>query len=492
MKTFQRKEKGVILITVVILMVILFMLSGAITAMIFPEFFFLRRHSAGIASFHLADAGIKEAMFRIEQYGNFNGFTGSLAPAWPPNSPAYGTYTVAIAPDPGNNNDILQLYYITSTAQLNNRPGTTHTVYAVLESSTSFARYLYFTDRELMRFTGSRIWFIMGDQLDGPVHSNDQFSVDWSRYYSYPPIFQNKLTTAQNSINYYPRSPQNENEYKEIFKNGTDGFELGAGRISFPPPTDAQRIAALGGMLEPSSNGVYLPNNGAMVTGGVYVRGEITDMNLKVDGNGNQDIEIKQTVGHATRKTTVTLNPTFNTTTIKYHWSGQTTTYQGIINGVVYSKGDVDSLQGTVGSKLTLVTDPNYSVDIKGHIRYKDDPRTNPSATNVFGIVSGDIVVDRNAPSNLEIDASLLAGNPSGNGSFYYEGYNQGGPKGNLTVLGGLAQQVRGPVGTFYVGGGIATGYRKNYIYDTRLGLYPPPFYPTTGKLRIRFWEDRK
>ncbi|MCL5774549.1 MAG: hypothetical protein M1536_09295 [Firmicutes bacterium] len=496
MNNVIRNKKGIVLITVIIFMVILFMLSGAITTLVFPEFFFLKKHSAEIAAFHLADAGIKEAMYRMEQNKDFSNFTGTLAPAWPPNSPAYGTYSVTIAPDPGNNNDIVQIYYITSVARLNNRPGTNHTVYAIVDTSTSFAKYLYFSDQEIMAGSGTHNVFNMGDQLNGPVFSNDQFYINWTNYQGNPPIFQTKLDSARTSINYIPDAPQNESGYKKIFKNGSQGFELGVGKITFPPPNNAQITAALGGMQTPTSQGVYLPNNGSSVSGGIYVMGDLENLNFKVDGNGNQTIEFYQEEehGHATRKTTVTLNPASNTTTIQYNWKGQTATYQGIINGVIFTNGDVGvaSVGGTIGSRLTLVTPPNNEVEIKGHIRYKDDPRTNPNATNVLGIVSGNIIIDDNAPANLEVDAVMLAGNPSGNGSFYYGNWDRRGPKGNLTIFGGLATQQSGPVGTYNPDGSVITGYKKIYNYDTRLSLFPPPYYPTTGKLRIRFWKDLK
>jgi hypothetical protein len=49
---------------------------------------------------------------------------------------------------------------------------------------------------------------------------------------------------------------------------------------------------------------------------------------------------------------------------------------------------------------------------------------------------------------------------------------------GTLTIFGSLAQNFRGPVGT--VGG--ASGFLKNYNYDTSLQtLFPPFFIPPNG-----------
>jgi hypothetical protein len=60
--------------------------------------------------------------------------------------------------------------------------------------------------------------------------------------------------------------------------------------------------------------------------------------------------------------------------------------------------------------------------------------------------------------------------------SFIVQNYRVGSPKGILTVNGAIAQQFRGPVGTFS-GSSTATGYEKNYTYDQRLKYLSPPHF---------------
>ena len=75
--------------------------------------------------------------------------------------------------------------------------------------------------------------------------------------------------------------------------------------------------------------------------------------------------------------------------------------------------------------------------------------------------------------------------------SFTVEDWNQGPPKGTLTVLGGIIQDYRGPVGTFNPSTNTkVSGYTKNYQYDARLMTNPPPFYPTTGDYVIVSWQE--
>ena len=81
----------------------------------------------------------------------------------------------------------------------------------------------------------------------------------------------------------------------------------------------------------------------------------------------------------------------------------------------------------------------------------------------------------RTAPArsrNLRIDAAILAIQHS----FIVDHYNCGGPLGNLTVNGAIAQKFRGAVGTF---SGSTAGLRlpKHYNYDDRLRYISPPHF---------------
>ena len=46
----------------------------------------------------------------------------------------------------------------------------------------------------------------------------------------------------------------------------------------------------------------------------------------------------------------------------------------------------------------------------------------------------------------------------------------------NLFVFGGIVQESRGPVGS--QGSGSHRGFVKDYKYDQRYALAPPPYYP--------------
>lgn len=108
-----------------------------------------------------------------------------------------------------------------------------------------------------------------------------------------------------------------------------------------------------------------------------------------------------------------------------------------------------------------------------------------------MGLVARDVIIDDNAPTDLTIDAVVLAGGRNTtSGSFYVNNYSSKQPTGTLHLLGGLIQKKRGPVGTFSSSTGqINSGYAKDYRYDPRLADDPPPFYPTTGTFERLSWR---
>jgi Tfp pilus assembly protein PilX len=82
---------------------------------------------------------------------------------------------------------------------------------------------------------------------------------------------------------------------------------------------------------------------------------------------------------------------------------------------------------------------------------------------------------------DLEIDAAILAIAHS----FIVDHYDCGASLGTLTVNGSISQQFRGPVGTT---GSPGTGYLKDYTYDDRLRYMEPPHFlePVKSSWRIQ------
>lgn len=127
----------------------------------------------------------------------------------------------------------------------------------------SFAKYAYFTDNE-----GGNIWFAGGDEIFGPVHSNDQIKIHDTGAW-----FHDDVTTALDVL--YPG-------------NGTfdRGYEEYVEPIPMPDNTDLARLSALATAghtnFTPPSTG--LPAD-------VEMRIEFVAIDLNADGDAIDDDE---------------------------------------------------------------------------------------------------------------------------------------------------------------------------------------------------------
>jgi len=471
---------------IMIFVVVLLLLGAGIAALAFPEFFFINRHAAQAAALHLADAGVKEAIYRMET-GNFDNFNSNLTPDLPCEGPSFGNFRVAVTADAGNASDSLVIYRITSEGSLNSHPNITKTIEAVVQGD-SFAKYSSFTGQETLGNSTEKCWFRTGDVVEGPVHSNGEISVYWDQNVSGQPIFLSQVTTSD-SFSYSPENPLSENDYRKIFLNGSTGFELNVAPISYPTDVTPLKLASLGAISEPNNNGVYLSIAGGIISGGIFLQGDINQVRFSVDASNNQVITINQSESI----TIIALNQNNNTTTYTAP-NGTVTTYNGLPNGVIFGTGHIADLSGIINSRITLVTDnknTNNFVNITNDLVYAQDPRTHPEYTACLGIVAPDITIDDNAPSEININAAIMASDTTGShGSFSVKNYSSIPVKGHINLLGGVIQHWRGAVGTTWLNdGSIRSGYLKNYHQDIRFQFNPPPYFPTTGKYTVRFWK---
>ena len=169
-------------------------------------------------------------------------------------------------------------------------------------------------------------------------------------------------------------------------------------------------------------------------------------------------------------------------------WSDWIDVYIPDTNGIAWFDEPVH-VSGVLDGQLTIGSAVDIYID--DDITYEDStPENGPDlgSDDVLGLVSaGNIIVARTAANqnDVVIHAHMLALDTS----FTAEDYDEGYPRGTLTLYGGFAQQTQGAVGTFgsY---GIRTGYQKDYHYDMNLLGHSPPGYPGTGKYFLTLWEE--
>jgi hypothetical protein len=287
------------------------------------------------------------------------------------------------------------------------------------------------------------IYFKSGEQFNGHVHADDKL------YFTGDPVFFAPVTSGAST-------------YGGSIADVTfhDGFDLNASEGSM---ADVDFNSSSSSSLKniASVNGLVLQGHTTITFNGSSVR--ITNSR---DGYSNYNYTPSAEGIIYVRTAT----------------SGSNSTKAGR----VYLQG------GTVAGRLTIVTEEDTY--IRGHIDYATDPVSNPTSTDALGIISRDDVwVDTSAPNNLRIDAAIMAtGQAGSDGSFGVINYYSGSPRGNLNVLGGIIQDVRGAVGTFS-GSATVTGYAKNYSFDPRFLDNPPPYFPAvSGKLEYSNWQEGK
>jgi len=209
-----------------------------------------------------------------------------------------------------------------------------------------------------------------------------------------------------------------------------------------------------------------------------------------------------------------TLYLTFAGDSLKYRFNYKdqpTTVYTKDFapNGVIFASGATIRLQGTVGGNVTVGSSTTTTAITKGKgkkkkttyvetggniyldddIVYKNDPNSNPNATDMLGIVAEQnvFVTDNNANSkDIHIQAAIFAQK----GGFGAENYASRPPSGSIVLNGGITQNTRLAVGTFNWSGKIVSGFSKSYHYDNRLMISSPPFFPDTGSLEIVSWYE--
>ncbi len=484
-------RNGSVLVTTLVSLLFVFTFGSAILALSLNGLSSTRRIRANTKAFNLAESGLERATRWFKEQASPPSYSTPFQPIGGVQSSTDGQYLVTAYPDANNSGAVLKKYVLIGEGT---NDGRTESIKLVIRQ-TSFGKYAYFTDRETSSVSGGRIWFFSGDRIRGPAHSNNNNGSEFQINYgaSPGPIFEGMVTSSGNFINYAPTNPTTEAQFSQIYRAGSRGYELGVDDIPLPNSSDVQKDAAWGANgAYPTVTGVYTPPGG-----GIYIKGNST-VQLLVDGGGRQQFRVVQ----GANTTTLTIDKAANVM-YKSVNGGATTVAGSAGSGVLYSADNITALSGTIANNVvsggtevlhrnsyTIATDVNAGRTITVTNPIVHQSAYNPAqATNspgnllpgTLGLIARNVTIGPSAPTNMEIDAVILAGSQTTtDGSFGVSNYNTKTPTGNLKVVGGIIQKARGPVGTLS-GSTLATGYAKDYYYDARMADNPPPFFPTTG-----------
>jgi hypothetical protein len=291
---------------------------------------------------------------------------------------------------------------------------------------SSFSKFAYFSNIE------GGIYWITGDTVWGPFHTQQKLTVAGS------PVFYGKVT-AKNGLTKNPSSS------KPKFYGG---FQKG---VSIDLPANLNPLVT------------------AAQSGGAYFNNQ--DLWLEFHANG----KVTYRVGSATATPTTVDISTFAP------------------NGVIMANNGNMRIKGKVSGKVTISATGSSgaakgNVYVDSSVTYVNNPMSGAS-NDLLGIVADNNVIitdNANNSGNVNLHATIF----SRSGGLTAQNYNSRPAGGTLTVLGGIQQYQRGPVGTFSGSGTIASGFQKNYRYDERLYVDTPPFFPTTGSYEVLSWYE--
>jgi hypothetical protein len=294
--------------------------------------------------------------------------------------------------------------------------------------------------------------FITGDTLAGPVRSNDEFLFCGS------PTFgragKNDLLQSQSTSAFYRACGSGAsptlNSTPQTKVNGLvmppDNTTLKThADCVFTGPT---HITINGSSVTITQNGTNVSSTcGSLTNGVIYVQNGTCSNNFTASerypsGSGCGDVYVHSGTGSNAAGIDLTIAADNDV----------------IIDGSILRKTGTAAAIGLIANNFVRVYHP-VSLDWHGNC----SGNTTPSSGENAGV--GPL-------TNPEIDAAIL----SLKHGFIVDNWDCGDPLGTLKVVGAIAQEYRGTVGTFN-STGVQSGYLKNYVYDDALRYHDPPFF---------------
>ena len=324
------------------------------------------------------------------------------------------------------------------------------------------------------------IVFGSGDQINGPLHTNDTLKT--SSTVAGWPRFIGPVSTENPTAPYFDRTGS-----MPTFAEGIQA----RGHIGMPSSNSSLRAEAdTNGCVYTGPTRIWLTGNGKMrvlspltkstrpgcapTTGGdmalppdgiIYVQGvpsSTSDPNYGTDcdqGNFYPNLNAGAPSGP-------TIRP-----------SGDITVY-GCRDGDVFIQGSLrGQLTVAAGNRIIVTDDLTYATAVA-----PDFNSVPPTSPDVLGLIPNNSVeiyhpVNANGDNlsgsvnDVKLNAAMLALKHS----VTVQNYSEGDPLGSFTILGAMAQKCRGAVGT--ARGGGRTGYTKAYVYDARFRAISPPYF---------------
>lgn len=338
----QRRGSSILLLSMICLMLML-LISATLYNLLPVEMHAANRNYMDSQGHYVARAGIQETMAWLEtkmekfqatgkeedlpDYKQGSSFTSiddfvAKANARRPFENKGWSYKLELTPFQDQlsdfNNLDPKLFSLRSTSYFDGRPVRTVDVLLKQKTFAMFALLNSDSENKMNMLVTNEPSFM------GPVHTNSYYAFianhfQWDRetHNSKDAFFQDVVTHSKTfdsapvygdnnewvgGAPYDENGPKN-NRYNEVFKNGRNDLRL-KNHIDLPTNTDNILAQTYPDTL-PTTQGVHLFNDAGKVKGGVYVKGNVTRMQMALDVHGNQQINVMQ---QSTGKTTTTVN----------------------------------------------------------------------------------------------------------------------------------------------------------------------------------------
>jgi hypothetical protein len=366
-----------------------------------------------------------------------------------------GTYS-AVYSDTGTNWTRTKLMLVTSAYAASGET-VRDTVRAAFRY-TMFSRYGWFTDKEnngyfapdgsTGPYYGADDWKITGDSVFGYAHTNAHFNLAGRPYFD-------KKVTATNAANLLTL-----NGVKDPFYN--EGYEWGV-----TVQRDSANISTLKTYVNAGSPLTTLMQN--------------NDVGMQFLNTGDVHVKIPWNSG-ALKDTTLPAS------------SLSTTSVVGVLGGDLHISGTysgqltVAAFRGTSGAATN-----KGNVWIDDDVVAKTDPRTNPTSTDMLGIVAermgyiSQTLATGTTTKVINIEAAIYCHD----GEFTAQNFWSIPPSGRVSLYGSLTQKTAGSLGVFNPSTGLTHGFFYSIRHDDRfLGIGPPAFPFSTKYRLVSWWEN--
>jgi Flp pilus assembly protein TadG len=510
-----RDERGVALVTVMMVSFVLVALVAALIAHGIGSQALSRHDQDWNAALAAGNAAVDDYIYRIDQNHNYWLYNAGNPP--PDGNTAFSQYTDI----PNGTNGAQYRYSVdVSTIKVDgaikmNVTGKVNNVMRTIKTTLrrrTFIDYLYFTNYETLDpalyngnpFTPAEaqvacalhyyegrdsqctsIYFFDRDVINGPLHSNDAINISGN------PQFKGATTTSW--------QPPTGKRYlcggtcNPTFANAGDPSYRAP--LTMPPSNDqilAETNPLIGGTgcLYTGPTQITLNSSGTMnVISPFTISGNCTTgNNLSLPSDG---------VVYVQGVPADPADPNYRTCTgypanLPVPIVGDLTPYD-CHNGDAF-------VSGVLKGQLTIAA--AHNIDIVANLTYS----TGVAGNDLLGLVANNYVeifhpvscTSNSSSCNLSRkvggtfqDPQIYAAILSVQHSFRVQNYQAGSSLGNLSIVGAIAQQYRGIVGTFS-GSTSVSGYVKVYSYDQRLKYLEPPHYidPVASAWQVVTWAE--